>query len=89
MRPVWVSKELLGIRGDVIVERDVAEACNRDDDHQKRKSKQQRKILVKFQQNLQFGGWAGGAGRHAGRFGGEPGPSVCPPNCVREEHLKI
>ena len=43
-----VSKELLGIRGDVIVEYDVAEACELDDDHPKRKSKQQRKICSKL-----------------------------------------
>ena len=43
-----VSKELLGIRGDVVLERDVAEACELDDDHPKLKSKQQRKIWSKL-----------------------------------------
>ena len=70
MQPVWKSKELLGIRGDVIVERDVAEAFDCDEDHQNENQTTTEKELVKNLQETGIGGRTHGAGLGAENSGG-------------------
>ena len=52
--------DLLGVRGDVVEERFDAEACNGDENHQKRDNKQQRNLPNEKEEILQK--WAGHSG---------------------------